>query len=274
MTSPPYWGLRDYGAGEGEMGREPTIEEYVGGLVEVFRLVRDALAEDGTLWLVIGDAYSGSCGYSPDSPSNRNGSLQAHRTAHSPKRLACGLPPKNLLCLPWRVALALQQDGWVLRCDIVWHKPNGVPESVTGRPTRNHEYVFLLSKARKYHCDMAALREPLAEVTHQRRKYDQGPRMATHGRPDGRNARSVWDIPVTHPIGTHTAPFPEQLAERCVLAGSRPGDLVLDCFAGSGTTGVVALSLGRRFVGIELSERYCGEARQRLEQAAGLGRTG
>lgn len=267
VTSPPYWGLRDYGAGEGEMGREPAIDEYVRGLVEVFRRVRDALADDGTLWLVLGDAYAGSRGH----PLRRDGS------AHLAEVPPCGLPAKSLLGLPWRVALALQRDGWVLRCDIVWHKPDGTPESVTDRPTRCHEYVFMFSKRRMYHCDMAALREPLAPATAARRARNTkvaSRKVQGEGGPEGRNVRSVWEIPRARPCGSHTAPFPEGLARRCVLAGSRPGDLVLDPFAGSGTAGVAALKLGRRFLGIELSEAYCGEARQRLAQAAGQGRTG
>jgi site-specific DNA-methyltransferase (cytosine-N4-specific) len=246
------------------MGRESSIDGYVRGLVEVFRLVRDALADDGTLWLVIGDAFAGSSGR----PVLRDGS------AHTAQVPDCGLPAKSLLGLPWKVAFALQDDGWILRCDNIWHKPNGSPESVTDRPTRNHEYVFLLSKRARYYCDMDALREPLAAATHERRKYHQGPGMATQGRPDGSNLRSVWSIPRTKPLGSHSASFPEELARRCVLAGSRSGDLVLDPFAGSGTTGVAALTLGRRFLGVELSEKYCEEARSRLGQAAGLGRAG
>ena len=256
ITSPPYFGLRDYGV-EGQIGLEETPQEYVERLVTVFREVRRVLRDDGTLWLNLGDSYASQGGAHGGRNDNQRGvgARRVHaagggdQAARTPPD---GLKPKDLVGIPWRVAFALQADGWYLRSDIVWAKPNPMPESVRDRPTRAHEYVFLLSKNERYFYDHEAIKEP-AVSNHPSSK---------------RNRRSVWHIPVRPFKGAHFAVFPEALVEPMVLAGSRPGDLVLDPFAGSGTTGVVARRHGRRFLGIELNPEYVELAEHRLEEAA------
>ena len=305
VTSPPYWGLRDYGTAtweggdpdcphvfprednrlmlgstgklgknctswthrhampprtckcgarrvDAQLGLEPTPEEHAARMVEVFREVRRVMRTDGTLWFNYGDCYAGS-------------------------------PPRVYLGMPWRVAFALQADGWWLRSDIVWSKPNPMPEPVTARPTRAHEYVFLLTKAARYYYDADAVREshdpaslkvdrPMTTGAMKRAALGEMARTTPVGRtcgvhPDGRNLRDVWTIPTQPFPGAHFATFPEALVRPCILAGSREGDLVLDPFCGSGTVGVVARKNGRAFVGIELNPKYAAMARKRIGRA-------
>lgn len=241
VTSPPYWGLRDYGVA-GQIGAEPTVDEFVEKLVKVFADVRRVLRDDGTLWLNIGDSYTS--GGRTWRQSDKK--LPARGMDYRPKT-PDGLKPKDLIGVPWRLAFALQQDGWYLRTDIVWQKPNGNPESVKDRPTRVHEFLFLLTKAERYYYDYESVKEPT----------DNG--RGTKAR------RSVWSINTEPFPEAHFACFPTKLVEPCVLAGSRPGDVVLDPFFGSGTVGEVARKLGRNFVGIELHEEYVDIARKRIK---------
>jgi DNA modification methylase len=293
ITSPPYWGLRDYGV-DGQLGLEQTPEEYVSEMVDVFRGVRRTLAGDGTLWLNIGDSYSHGGNGSRDPERWPKQSRNDHRVEHRNK----GTSPKNLMGMPWRVALALQADGWILRSDIIWHKPNPMPESVRDRPTKAHEYVFLFAKSRAYYYDHEAIKEPAKwerwgdqtikkeqpgtaswikpksknELTGDRRKEGFNARWdaaeANGDAPKMKNKRDVWTIPTRGYKGAHFAVMPEKLVEPCVLAGSRIGDVVLDPFAGAGTTLVVAQRLGRRFVGVELNPDYVSLIEQRLGMAA------
>jgi DNA modification methylase len=288
-----------------QIGLEPTPDAYVSALVEVFRGVWRVLRDDGVCWLNLGDSYAGGGGYSPDSPSNQPDAARARRAPGaqisgariSGTRTPIGLKPKDLCGIPWRVAFALQAAGWYLRSDIIWSKPNPMPESVTDRPTKAHEYVFLLTKSERYYWDADAVREPVAQflsttgepapraryggiMPAERRGGFYDP--ARHGRgapdgrvmkepsPNGRNVRSVWSIATQSYSGAHFATMPEKLVERCVLAGSRPGDLVLDPFMGSGTVGRVALSLGRRAVGCDLNREYLALADERLTVTRGL----
>jgi DNA modification methylase len=263
VTSPPYWGLRDYGHA-GQLGLEPTPDEYVASMVEVFRGVRRVLADDGTLWLNLGDSYA--AGASP------------------------GLKPKDLVGIPWLVAFALRADGWYLRSDIIWSKLNIMPESVIDRPTKAHEYVFLLAKSERYFYDADAIREPHKASSLARYKYGlkatQDPnaikgslrantvsagvgncdRMGDFINAAGRNARSVWTIASEPCAEAHFATFPQALARRCILAGSPKGGTVLDPFNGAGTTGVVAVKHERRYVGIELNPEYVAMSSARLER--------
>jgi DNA modification methylase len=341
VTSPPYWGLRDYGTGsweggelacnhagrpkprqdtngatgsehgrfkatrgtqpakavhvvpvldacrcgalrvDAQIGLERTPEDYVARLADVFREVRRVLSDDGTLWLNLGDSYwsrpNGSVGSTTIDGSvkhaaeyRRTNALRKDRPTHQE------LKHKDLVGLPWRVAFALQTDGWWLRSDIVWSKPNPMPESVTDRPTKAHEYVFLLSKSQMYYYNAEAIREADANADNPRTVLHRpepsggllpphaGIRKAIGRNGDGRNRRSVWAIPTQPFPGAHFAVMPEALVEPCILAGSAPGDLVLDPFTGSGTVGVVALRHGRRFVGLELNRAYCEIARHRI----------
>jgi len=282
VTSPPYWGLRDYGEEE-QLGLEATPEEYVENLVEVFREVRRVLAEDGTLWLNLGDTYS-SGGAGPPSGSSTlsgnghdGGGPKLHQT-ESIERRAPSLPEKNLVGIPWRVALALQNNGWHLRSDIIWHKPNPMPESVTDRPTSSHEHIFLLSKSKRYYYDADAVSEP-ADKGHAGSRFDTG---KTNGHMKGRsqngerdedgtrNKRDVWTVSTKPYSEAHFAVYPPDLVEPCVKAGSAEGDTVLDPFAGAGTTGLVALAKGRDFMGIDLSRDYCEMAAERIRKDAPL----
>ena len=240
VTSPPYWGLRDYGI-EGQIGAEPTIDAYCSDLVAIFREVRRTLRDDGTLWLNIGDSYT-SGGRTWRDADEKNAARGMDYRAPTP----AGLKPKDLIGVPWRLAFALQADGWYLRTDIIWHKPNGQPESVKDRPVRTHEYVFLLSKSERYFYDAQAMREPTAD-----------------GR-GLRGRRSVWSLHTEPYAGAHFAVFPPELARLCILGGSQAGDVVLDPFLGSGTTGMVARRHGRGFVGIELNAGYAALAQARL----------
>ena len=245
VTSPPYWGLRDYGHAD-QLGFEDTLDAYVSQMTIVFRKVWDVLADDGVLWLNLGDCFD----------------------------------QKQLVGMPWRVAFALQADGWYLRSDIVWAKPNPMPENVTDRPTRAHEYVFLLTKAARYYYDADAIREemkhPTASVSAGFGGHKRNGSATYSGRAydastlSGRNKRSVWEISTHRYAGAHFATMPPALVDPCVRAGSRVGDLVLDPFAGAGTVGVVARRLQRRFVGIELNPDYAAMARERIEDDAPL----
>ncbi|WAX26329.1 putative DNA methyltransferase [Ralstonia phage p2110] len=266
VTSPPYFGLRDYGV-DGQIGLEQTPDDYVAAMVEVFRCVRDVLADDGTLWLNIGDTYARTDGTdrkvseTAKVGSTRNTLKQmGDRTTKAPS----GLKDKDLIGIPWMLAFALRADGWYLRQDIIWHKPNPMPESVRDRCTKAHEYIFLLSKSERYFFDSEAMREEAVKgaagsdfrtgktVIHQGNRVSQKERVE-----DGkRNRRSVWNIATRPYKGAHFATFPPALIEPCILAGSRPGDIVLDPFMGSGTTAEVALQQGRQYLGCELNPEY------------------
>lgn len=285
VTSPPYWGLRDYGV-SGQLGLEPTPQEYVDRMVAVFREVRRVLRDDGALWLNIGDSYITQRGGGVGGNSTLNGGRHApaeYRKAQARRRrdtAATGLRHKDLAGVPWRLAFALQADGWLLRSDIVWHKPNAMPESVTDRPTRAHEYLFLLAKRRHYHYDAAAVREPFANGIAGATPWGRNDRQRNRGgradgftagvgtgwtpTAEGRNRRSVWSISTQPYPEAHFAVMPEALAEPCVLAGSRRDGIVLDPFGGSGTVGLVARRLGRRFILLELNPAYCALARRRV----------
>jgi DNA modification methylase len=300
VTSPPYWGLRDYGE-QDQIGLEHTPDEYVARLVGVFREVRRVLRDDGTLWLNLGDSYAAARGGTHQPAETLAGgvngkTLSGERTnrgradGYSPSRDAgrFGLKHKDLVGIPWRVAFALQADGWYLRSDIIWSKPNPMPESVTDRPTKAHEYVFLLSKSARYYYDADAIREiPVTPIdgrgsTDERKaaghpsRYGDTAAKASRGdgwtmpsisAPDGgRNSRSVWQIATKPYSEAHFAVFPPELPERCIKAGSREGDTVLDPFMGSGTTAWVARHLGRRAVGCELNADYLEIAASRLAQ--------
>ena len=284
VTSPPYWGLRDYGH-DGQIGLEQTPDDYVAELVEVFREVRRVLADDGTLWLNLGDSYASQGGAHGGRNDNQTGvgAKALHLAGAGDKdqrRPPTGLKPKDLVGIPWRVAFALQADGWWLRQDIIWAKPNPMPESVTDRCTKAHEYVFLLTKSDRYLYDAAAIAEPAIHAGHVVKASDpQTAKNAAKGKygatavgftqhdtvvGDTRNRRSVWNIASKPYAGAHFAVMPEALAEPCILAGSRPGDLVLDPFTGSGTVGVVALRHDRDFIGTELNPEYAALAEARI----------
>ena len=235
ITSPPYWSLRDYGIA-GQIGLEASLDAYISALVKVFEQVRRVLRDDGTLWLNIGDSYT-SGGRTWRAPDKKNPVRAMDVRPPTPK----GLKPKDLIGVPWRLAFALQASGWYLRTDIVWNKPNCQPESVKDRPTRSHEYLFLFSKSERYLY---------------RNDAERGP--------NDRNLRSVWDINTQALRDAHFATFPPALVRPCLGLATREGDLVLDPFIGSGTTGVVALDMARRFVGIELNPGYMEIAERRL----------
>jgi site-specific DNA-methyltransferase (cytosine-N4-specific) len=245
VTSPPYWGLRDYGI-HGQIGAEPTVDEFVEHLVKVFAEVRRVLRDDGTLWLNIGDAFTSGGRTWRQSDKKLPARGMNYRPA-TPE----GLKPKDLIGVPWRVAFALQADGWYLRTDIVWHKPNGNPESVKDRPTRIHEFVFMLTKSERYLYNYEDVKQPT----------DNGKAKKA--------LRSVWSINTEPFPDAHFACFPTTLVEPCVLAGSNPGDIVLDPFIGSGTVGEVSRLLGRNFIGVELNPEYVEVAQRRLRKRAG-----
>ena len=292
VTSPPYWRLRDYNHPE-QLGQEPTPGEFVARLVEIFDEVRRVLRPDGTLWLNLGDSYAGRQGGGQGlkgEVADRMASVYGARIAGT--KSGPGLKSKDLVGIPWQCAFALRDAGWWLRRDIVWHKPNPMPENVLDRPHSAHEYVFMLTKSERYFYDAEAVRTPLAEKSFtsygssQRRDRGFGesrsgnwgrgrtverkPAVDDDGKPLGAHLRSVWSIGTQPYGGAHFSVFPPRLVEPCVTAGSRPGDRVLDPFAGSGTTGLVALRLGRRFVGIELNPEYVELARERITSDAPL----
>lgn len=259
VTSPPYFGLRDYGV-DGQIGLEETPEDYVSRLVEVFREVRRVLRDDGTLWLNLGDSYAGSGkGRNADGSHQEGGKQGTSRGTIEGKLVKTRAPdckPKDLIGIPWRVAFALQADGWYLRQDIIWHKPNPMPESVTDRCTKAHEYVFLLSKSPRYYFDQASVKEPVAESS------------AASGQT--RNRRSVWTVTTKPFKGAHFATFPPDLIEPCILAGAPKGAVILDPFGGTGTTAGVALKHGRRAVICELNPEYAALVERRVEKISGL----
>lgn len=254
VTSPPYFGLRDYGI-DGQIGAEPSPAEFVEALVAVFREARRVLADDGTLWLNLGDSYVSKPPGNVRGVSDSSGLNGAQTSKSYRARLTngmgtkadttkFGLPEKNLIGIPWRVAFALQQDGWTLRSEVIWHKTAGMPESVKDRPSRRHEHVFMFAKSPRYWFDIEAVRpEPAA------------------------SASDVWGIPVQPFSEAHFAVMPSALAERCILASSRPGGTVLDPFSGSGTTGMAAAKHSRRYVGIDLNADYLDlSLKTRLQQ--------
>lgn len=240
ITSPPYWGLRDYDYPD-QIGAEDKVEHYVEHLVAVFREVRRTLREDGTLWLNIGDSYT-SGGRTWRAPDKKNPARSMTYRPNTPE----GLKPKDLIGVPWKVAFALQQDGWYLRSDIVWNKPNCQPESVKDRPTRSHEYLFLMTKSENYYYDYEAIKEP------------------ANGTGLTKNRRTVWNINTEGFKGAHFAVFPPNLVKLCILAGSKPDSVVLDPFFGSGTVGVVCKETSRQCIGIEMKLEYAELARTRI----------
>ena len=305
VTSPPYWGLRDYGHPD-QIGQEPTPDAFVASLVQVFREVRRVLRKDGTLWLNLGDSYSAQC-----SGGHGYNDGRTNRSERKGPGLVSGMKPKDLVGIPWMVAFALRADGWYLRQDIIWHKPNPMPESVTDRCTKAHEYLFLLSKSSSYYCDMDAIKEPASngdwsgrlENTSRKSEPDELKNGIRNGRASGnkthklvteyeasdseehrtkagllkitdtayakRNKRSVWTIPTKPYPEAHFATFPPDLIRPCILAGSKAGDTVLDPFGGSGTTGMVALELWRKPVLIELNPAYAPLIDARLDTQYG-----
>lgn len=263
VTSPPYFKLRDYGE-DGQYGAEATVGEFVERLVALFREIRRVLADDGTVWLNLGDSYASGGMSNPSSKSTLGGGKDRGAGNYSITRRTLDAPPKNLLGIPWRVALALQADGWILRSDIIWRKPNAMPESVTDRPTKAHEYLFLLTKSPRYYYDAAAIKVPAVKGAAGSR-FDTGKtashmlgRASTAARADDGlvNIRTVWSVPTIPFRGAHFAVYPPELIRPCIRAGSAPGDVVLDPFSGSGTTGMVALQEGRKYVGIDLNSDY------------------
>lgn len=286
VTSPPYWGLRDYGV-VGQIGLEKTIEIYIQNMDIVFREVKRVLKPQGTLWLNLGDSYYN---YRPGkgqkinkqtlSKTNQDLPTICHRRGTK----IHGLKEKDLIGIPWRVAFKLQQSGWYLRSDIIWHKTNSMPESVLDRPSRCHEYVFLLTKNSRYYYDHDQIREPYLDSSKERYKTPVFETAPGYRRPDGnlsrksnkkiivpnpkgKNKRSVWKISSTKIKGSHYATFPEKLVQPCILAGCPEGGLVLDPFSGSGTTGIVANKFNRNFIGIELNSDY---VKLSLERAKNL----
>lgn len=295
VTSPPYWGLRDYGV-DGQIGQEQSPEAFIGVMVDVFREVRRVLRDDGTLWLNLGDSYARQGGQGPQSGSHFEGRTRgSENICRSIRKIPDGLKNKDLVGMPWRVALALQADGWYLRQEIIWHKPNPMPESVTDRCTKAHEHLFLLSKSDTYFFDHERIKEPVTGNAYRRGKgnnpkaqkvpsgWDTGPGshngVAGRYRPkqnssfstavtelvEMRNKRSVWTVATKPFPEAHFATYPPDLIEPCILAGSNPGDKVLDPFFGAGTTGLVAENHGRRYVGIELNLEYVQIAQKRLK---------
>lgn len=275
VTSPPYYGLRHYLPPQHpdtslEIGHQDTPRQYIAALVQVFRAVREILSDNGTLWIVIGDTYAARRTY--QAPSTRGGAKHsAAQGCAGPMRLADGVKPKDLLGIPWALAFALRDDGWHLRQDVIWHKPNAMPESVTDRCTRAHDYLFLLSKRGRYYFDHTAIREPSAapRAPGNLRPVRQPPGHRTSGvnanlrsslhRIDARsmhNKRDVWTVATRSFRGSHFAVFPDRLIVPCILAGSRVGDTVLDPFMGSGTTAAVAEALQRRYIGCELNPSF------------------
>lgn len=276
VTSPPYFGLRDYGQA-GQLGLERTPAAYVAALVDVFAGVWRVLRDDGTVWLNLGDSYSGS-GMTGGTRDKDGSAKRAARMFHGYRREGAGWPKsKDLIGIPWRVAFALQAAGWYLRADIIWAKPNPMPESVTDRPTKAHEYVFLLTKREQYYYDAAAIAEIGVgrELFGQSRSKGPCDQRQDNDRRDmtiteTRNKRSVWTIATAPYREAHFATFPEALVEPCILAGSRPGDRILDPFCGSGTVGAVAMRAQRHFVGIDLNPAYLQLARARIGAVAPL----
>ena len=303
VTSPPYFGLRDYGV-DGQIGMEAEPGVYIDSLVAVFRDVRRAIRDDGTLWLNLGDSYANDGKWGGHSGGKHVKALHCSPIGRNKRYM--GLKPKDMIGIPWMVAFALRADGWYLRSDIIWSKPNPMPESVTDRPTKSHEYIFLLTKAARYYYDAEAIKEPASPNTNPRASKSELDRVralleggantsAGTGRSGGkvhavdgmvksntsfenavclpvdtRNKRSVWHIATQPYPEAHFATYPEALIEPCILAGSRVGDTVLDPFTGSGTTGAVAVRHQRSFIGCELNPAYLELARKRIGDVAPL----
>lgn len=283
VTWPPYFGLRDYGE-DGQIGMEQEPEEYIARIVDVFREVRRVLRDDGVLWLNLGDSYAGSGkGRNADGSHQAGGKQGTNKgtvLGSIKKTIATNCKPKDLIGIPWAVAFALRADGWYLRQDIIWHKPNVMPESVKDRCTKSHEYVFMMTKSRSYYFDGEAIREPcsmdnIKDFVRRKKLDNKGDHGGTrkdlsrsrdeYMRADfTRNRRSVWSINTKPYRGAHFAVFPAALVEPCIDASTRPGDIVLDPFLGSGTTANVAREKGRGFIGIDLNAEYIKLARARI----------
>ena len=277
VTSPPYYGLRDYGGEENQIGLEQTPEEYIKQMVEVFREVRNILTDDGTLWLNIGDSYYN---YRPGKGQALVKQSVSKTKQDLPDKCAKrgnkleGLKEKDLIGIPWMLAFALRADGWYLRQDIIWNKPNPMPESVKDRCTKSHEYIFLLSKNKNYFYDNEAIKEPAKDWGTRDRtngKYhNEGTGLQPHSGLTKsyakKNKRSVWSVTKKPYKGAHFAVYPPELIEPCILAGSEQGDIVLDPFMGSGTTAAVAKSLGRNYIGCELHEEYGKLIQKRIDE--------
>lgn len=286
ITSPPYYGLRDYKA-EGQIGREESPEEYLNKLIEVFREVKRVLKEEGTLWVVIGDSYAGTRSKKeykdPKNIEGRSGQKESIAEKLS------GYKAKDLMGIPWQLALKLREDGWYLRSDIIWHKENAMPESCRDRPSRSYEHIFLLSKARKYFYNFDAMKEPIKEISKKRymrargkdNKYLQegtGAKRQSineareYGEyigdnvPKFRNNRDIWTINTSAFKGKHYAVFPPKLVELCIKAGCPKKGLILDPFMGSGTVGMVAIRMDREYIGIDINKDYCQIAKERIEK--------
>lgn len=268
ITSPPYFGLRDYGVA-GQIGLETELEDYLAKMLAVFDEVFRVLKPTGTCWLNIGDSYAGNV---HTGTYGKNRAWVGENGGPTGKRVPHGLKPKDLMLIPFRLALALQQAGWWIRQVNIWDKPNCFPESVTDRPTTSHEYVFLLARSERYYYDAAAIAEPANYPVGSRENAPQGSFNGKHGHGafrairDTRNKRSVWTVNTDAFPDAHYAVFPTDLIEPMVLAASRPGDLVLDPFIGSGTTAVVAVQHGRDYLGIELNHEYAEMARRRIAE--------
>lgn len=289
VTSPPYFGLRDYGC-DGQIGLESTPDEFVKSLVSVFAEVHRVLRDDGTVWLNLGDSYAAQRGGSSmpaetlAGGKSGKGDKQSHRghdgsAGHAHRNAsAIGLKHKDLIGIPWRVAFALQHYGWYLRQDIIWHKPNPMPESVTDRCTKAHEYIFLLSKSEKYYFDSESIKEESKSksvgIRFGGKKYgdNNDPKYATRSGNVSKeypkaNKRSVWSVPTKPFRGAHFATFPTELIRPCILAGSRIDDIVLDPFNGSGTTGFVSMEERRKYIGIDINQEYLSMAEERIKLA-------
>ena len=281
ITSPPYYGLRDYGGEDNQIGQEESPEEYIQNLVKVFREVRNLLTEDGTLWLNIGDSYYN---YRPGKGQSLVKQTVANSKQDLPDKCARrgnkldGLKEKDLIGIPWMLAFALRADGGYLRQDIIWHKPNPMPESVRDRCTKSHEYIFLLSKNKNYYYDNDAIKEPAKDWGTRDRSngkyHNEGSGLTPHSgltkSYSKRNKRSVWSINKKPYKGAHFATYPEELITPCIKAGSDKGDIILDPFMGSGTTAVVAKDLGRYYIGCELHDDYGELIKKRLGLYASL----
>jgi DNA modification methylase len=285
VTSPPYWGLRSYLDNDDpdkglEIGAESTPEEYVETMVSIFRELRRVLVDDGNCWVNIGDSYaSGEVGRHDKISSTHlvRGEEKYNGVNRQQRKNNTSLPSKNLVGIPWRVALALQADGWILRSDIIWSKPNPMPESVTDRPTKAHEYIFLLAKQERYYYDADAIREPHnhkwwyenvgAEYMTPSDGRNDGGKRKGNGSLDGRNKRTVWEVTPQPYAEAHFATFPPELIRPCILAGCPAGGVVLDPFFGSGTTGQVCVETGRNWLGVELNPKYITLAKKRIAGA-------
>lgn len=283
VTSPPYYGLRDYG-NDSQIGLESTPEEYIQKLVNVFSEVRRVIKEDGTLWINIGDSYSGSmkgaAGYPDNAMNYKQGTNRGTLGKATLVKQCTGCKSKDLIGIPWMLAFALRADGWYLRQDIIWNKPSVMPESVKDRCTKSHEYIFLLSKKKKYYFDSESIAEPTTTFDSVIRNRDVTKLNNTPGRTKmkvlvrndylTRNKRSVWTV-ATQPLKeAHFATFPEKLIVDCIKAGCPEGGVVLDPFIGSGTTAIVARKLNRNYVGFELNPEYVSIANKRLRKELGI----